>query len=246
MKRKVSIITVSYNSEKTIKDTIESVLNQTYENIEYIIIDGLSKDNTVEIIKSYESKFIEKGIKYKWISEKDNGIYDAMNKGIIKSKGDIIGIINSDDWYEKDAVEKVINKYNQDNFDMIYGDLRVIRKNKIYIKKAKLKKIVTTRYWNHPTTFISKRIYEKNLYKLESINDDLDMMLKIRKNNKFKIAIINEVLANFRLGGVSNTKNIKRVFQSIKNRNKIYKNNGYSKFYYLDNFIIEIVKYILG
>lgn len=246
MNKKVSIVTVSYNSENTIKDTIESVLNQTYKNIEYIIVDGLSTDKTVDIIKSYESKFLEKNIEYKWISEKDNGIYDAMNKGIIKSTGDMIGIINSDDWYEKNAVEKIINRYNHDKFDMIYGDLRIIGKNKSYIKKAKLKKIVTTRYWNHPTTFVIKKVYEKNLYKLESINDDLDLMLKIRKDKTLKVVVINEILANFRLGGVSNIKSLKRVLKSIQNRNNIYKNNGYSKLYYLDNFIIEIGKYLLG
>lgn len=246
MNEKVSIVTVCYNSENTIKDTIESVLNQTYTNIEYIIVDGLSNDTTVKIIKSYESKFLEKGIKYEWISERDNGIYDAMNKGIIKSTGDIVGIINSDDWYEKDAIEKVVIKYNQDNFDMVYGDLRIIGKNKNYIKKAKLKKIISTRYWNHPTTFIKRKVYEKNFYKLESINDDLDLMLKIRKNKNLKVVVINEILANFRLGGVSNIKSLKRAIKSIKNRNNIYKNNGYSKLYYLDNFIIEMIKYFLG
>lgn len=246
MNEKVSIVTVCYNSENTIKDTIESVLNQTYTNIEYIIVDGLSNDTTVKIIKSYESKFLEKGIKYEWISERDNGIYDAMNKGIIKSTGDIVGIINSDDWYEKDAIEKVVIKYNQDNFDMVYGDLRIIGKNKNYIKKAKLKKIISTRYWNHPTTFIKRKVYEKNFYKLESINDDLDLMLKIRKNKDLKVVVINEILANFRLGGVSNIKSLKRAIKSIKNRNNIYKNNGYSKLYYLDNFIIEMIKYFLG
>ncbi len=97
----VSIITVSYNSEKSIRRTIESVLNQTYSKIEYHIVDGLSTDNTIEIAREYDEKFAEKGIKYIISSERDNGIYDAMNKGILRSAGKIVGIINSDDWYEK-------------------------------------------------------------------------------------------------------------------------------------------------
>lgn len=124
---KVSIITVCFNSEKTIIDTLESVLNQSYENIEYIIIDGKSKDKTVDIIKRYENKFKEKKIEYKWISEKDSGIYEAMNKGINKSTGEVIGIINSDDWYEKNTVEKVMKEYKIKKFDMLYGNLRMIK-----------------------------------------------------------------------------------------------------------------------
>lgn len=242
----ISIITVSYNSEKTIEQTINSVLNQNYSNIEYIIIDGKSTDKTLEIIKKYEQEFLLKKIKYKWISEKDNGIYDAMNKGIKISNGELIGIINSDDWYEFNTLKKIAEEYTKENFDMIYGNLRILNKYKSFIKKSKLKRIVSTRYWNHPTTFITKKVYEKQLYKLESINDDLDLLLKIRKNKDYKIVVLNEVLANFRMGGVSNKKELRQVFKNIKNRNRIYKNNGYSKLYYLDNFIMEIAKYILG
>lgn len=241
----ISIITVSYNSEKTIEQTINSVLNQTYSNLEYIIIDGKSTDKTLEIIRKYEEEFLLRKIKYKWISEKDNGIYDAMNKGIKISNGELIGIINSDDWYEFNTIKKIAEEYIKENFDMIYGNLRIHAKYKSFIKKSKLKRRVSTRYWNHPTTFIAKKVYEKQLYKLESINDDLDLLLKIRKNKDYKIVVLNEVLANFRMGGVSNKKELRQVFKNIKNRNRIYKNNGYSKLYYLDNFIMEIAKYIL-
>ena len=105
-KIKFSIITPCYNSEKTIKRTIESVVNQSYKNIEYILIDGGSKDKTVEIIQEYQSKY-PKLIKY--ISEKDSGIYDAMNKGIKLATGDIVGIVNSDDYYELDALKNIYN-----------------------------------------------------------------------------------------------------------------------------------------
>ena len=242
---KVSIITVCFNSEKTIIDTLESVLNQSYENIEYIIIDGKSKDKTVDIIKRYENKFKEKKIEYKWISEKDSGIYEAMNKGINKSTGEVIGIINSDDWYEKNTVEKVMKEYKIKKFDMLYGNLRMIKNDKKYIKKAKLKKIVSTRYWNHPTTFISKKVYKEIKYKENIFCGDLDFMLKIRKNKKYKTIILNEILANSRIGGVSTRKSFFQTLKTIKERNQIYKENGYNKFYYIDNFIIEILKYIV-
>ncbi|WP_130890873.1 glycosyltransferase family 2 protein [Fusobacterium ulcerans] len=241
----VSIITVCFNSEKTIIDTLESVLNQSYRNIEYIIIDGNSKDRTVDIIKSYEEEFKKKKIIYEWISEKDNGIYEAMNKGIDKANGEIIGIINSDDWYEKNAIEDIVKKYNQENFDMIYANLKVIKNEKIYIKKAKLRKIISTRYWNHPTTFVKASVYKKNKYEMKTIYDDLDFMLKIRKNKKFKIIILDEIIANFRIGGISTKKSFKQVLKDIKIRNEIYKKNGYTPLYYIDNFIIELVKYIL-
>ena len=104
----VSIITVAYNSEKCIRKAIESVLNQTYPHIEYTIVDGLSKDNTVAVAKEYEEKFQEKGYTYRIVSEKDNGIYDAMNKGIRMATGELIGMINSDDWYEPIAVETAV------------------------------------------------------------------------------------------------------------------------------------------
>ncbi len=111
IKPKISIITPCLNSEKTIRDTMESVLHQTYKNIEYIIVDGGSEDRTLEIIHEYEHLF---NGRLKYISEKDNGIYDAMNKGIRQSKGKLIGIIGSDDYYETDAVEKVAAHMTKD------------------------------------------------------------------------------------------------------------------------------------
>src|SRR5688500_14665300 len=113
----VSVITVVYYGEKYIDAVIKSVLNQTYNYIEYIIIDGGSSDNTISIIKKYERQ-----ISF-WVSENDEGISDAFNKGITKARGEIIGIINSDDWYEKDAVEKVVA--NSKNADVIYSDMQL-------------------------------------------------------------------------------------------------------------------------
>ncbi len=241
---KISIVTVSYNSEKTIKETIEHVLNQTYDNYEYIIIDGMSTDNTIEIAKSYIKSFEEKGISYRIISEKDNGIYDAMNKGIKMTDGDIVGIINSDDYYNDDTLEKVANFYNKTNFDVMYADLRIFDNDKEKIKKSKVMKRFTTRKWNHPTTFVTRKVYDNILYACESIYDDLNFILTVREKG-YKICVLNEVLANFRLGGVSTKKEWKKRKECLKLRNMIFKRHG-CKWYRLENFIMEFAKYILS
>lgn len=241
----VSIITVSYNSEKTIKDTIKSVLNQTYANVEYIIVDGLSKDETVKIAKSYESLFRDKGYTYTVVSEKDNGIYDAMNKGIRMAHGDIIGIINSDDWYEENAIEKAVDEYKKTGFEFFYADLRLVKGSQLKVKKSKMRKFATSRDWNHPTTFIVREFYQKYQYKNEGLYSDFDLWLKARKNGH-KIVILNEVLANFRFGGISNKKNIKMVLDRIKERYNIYKDNGYSRWYIFECIAIEGIKLFIA
>jgi glycosyltransferase len=130
---KASIITVTFNSQDTIKSTIESVINQTYNNIEYIIIDGGSTDATIDIIKRYESKIA------KWISEKDEGIYDALNKGLRFATGDLVGFLHSDDIYEnKNIISQIVNVFNKTNNEIVYGDL-------IYVYKKDVNKII--RYW---------------------------------------------------------------------------------------------------
>lgn len=242
----VTITTVTYNSEETLTKTLESVLNQTYRNIEYFIIDGQSKDNTVEIARSYEEKFREAGISYTIISEPDKGMYDAINKGIEKATGEIIGNINSDDWYESDAIEKVVKCYEETCFDLMYADLRMIQKNgKNFIKRAKKGKIVTSRNWNHPTQFGTKKLYSEQKYKLESLHDDFDLYLRVIKQG-YKIVILNEVLANFRMEGMSHTKSIRDAVKRGKARYKIYRNNGYSILYFFECVLAEVGKFILG
>ena len=122
---KVSIITVAFNSAATISDTIKSVLAQSYKNIEYLIIDGCSQDNTLDIIREYEPHFQGR---LRWISEKDRGIYDAMNKGITMASGDIVGILNSDDFFTTDnVVEQMVKAFDDKDIDATYGDIHVIR-----------------------------------------------------------------------------------------------------------------------
>lgn len=240
----ISIITVCYNSEKTIRETIDSVLNQSYFNYEYIIVDGKSIDGTISIAETYIEKFEEKNIKYTIISEKDKGIYDAMNKGIEISSGDIVGIINSDDYYVPTALEKVAKFYEESGFDIMYADLRIFGEEKEFIKKSKYTKKFNTRYWNHPTTFVARKVYDDHTYACQSIYDDLNFMLE-SKNKGFKICILNEVLASFRLGGVSNERNKKLVKERIELRNKIYEQNG-QKGYKFNNWLIETAKYYLS
>lgn len=243
----VSIITVCYNSADTVAKAIESVLSQTYPYIEYIIVDGLSKDNTVEIAKGYEEAFRQKGYTYRIISEKDKGIYDAMNKGIRMAGGELIGMINSDDWYEPIAVETAVNAYQQENCDVFYGDINLIRSNgQIIVKKSRLDRFPSTRHWNHPTTFITKKAYDEvGLYHNEAIYDDFDLILRMRRAGK-KIAIRNVVLANFKTGGVSNEKSLKKCFKRIKIRYKNYRNNGYSFLYIFECVAMEFAKLILS
>lgn len=243
----VSIITVCFNSEKTIRQTIESVLQQDYQNIEYLIIDGCSNDTTVSIAKEYEEKFAEKGYRYTIISEKDQGIYDAMNKGIGLTTGELIGLINSDDWYEPNAVSTAVNAFEEENYDMFYADINLIKSDgSVIVKHSKLDRFPTSRHWNHPTTFITKKVYsELGGYRNVGIHDDFDLVLRVRKAGK-KVVVKNVVLANFRVGGTSNDKALKKCVQRCKDRYACYRNNGYSRLYWLECVAIEAAKYIIS
>ena len=241
----VSIITVAYNAEKTITRTIESVLNQTYCKVEYIIVDGKSIDKTVEIAEQYRNKLESKKIQYTIVSEKDQGIYDAMNKGISLAKGDLIGIINSDDWYEEDTIEKVVRFYYKTHYDLMYADIRMIRQNgNSFIKHARKRNYVTSRDWNHPTQFVKREVYERFQYKCENISDDMDMFFRVIKA-EYHIEVLNEVLANFQMGGVSNRIPLKEVVPRIKRRYRIYRNNGFSRWYLVECVGFEVVKFLL-
>ena len=238
---KISAITVSFQSEKTIAQTIESVLSQTYDDIEYIIIDGASKDGTVQIAESYRQKFADKGFDYKIVSEPDNGIYDAMNKGISMATGDIIGIINSDDWYETDAFEKVAAVYRRTPFELIFATVRIHANNIVFYKKPKFKRLVSSRHWNHPTMFVAKSVYEQEKYAGECISDDFDFYLRMRKQNR-NIVTIEDVLANFRFGGVSNQKTLSNSVSRAKSIYFLYRKNGYSRIYFWDCMVKELAK----
>jgi glycosyltransferase involved in cell wall biosynthesis len=220
---KVSIITTAFNSAKTIEDTIKSVINQSYSDIEYIIIDGGSTDGTLDIVNKYKEKIS------KIISEKDNGVYDAMNKGIRLSTGDIVGILNSDDFYTSNTViEKVVSTIENDNVDCVWGDL-------VYVDKVNINKVIRNwksspyqdgnfqKGWHppHPTFFCRKNVYEKyGLFREDlSTSADFELMLRFLEKNKISSSYIPETLVKMRNGGLSNN----NYWNIIKNNISCYK-----------------------
>lgn len=213
---KISIITVCFNSSKTIEDTIQSVINQTYPNIEYIIVDGLSTDNTLEIVDKYKDKIT------KVVSEKDAGLYDAINKGIGLASGEIIANLNSDDFYiDNNVIADVVAKMQEENNDTLYADL-------YYVDEVDTNKIV--RNWvsgtykvgaffkgwmpPHPTFFVRKNVYNKyGKFSLELKSAaDYELMLRFIHKHKCSISYLQRAVIKMRVGGVSNA--------SLKNRLK--------------------------
>lgn len=242
----VSIVTVAFQSEKTIGTTIESVLKQTYPRIEYIIVDGKSRDQTVEIAASYREKLEQKGYLFRIVSESDRGIYDAMNKGIRMAQGEIIGLINSDDWYEPDAVELTVRTMEETGCDITFGHILLHLSNgKTMVKKASLGKVETSRHWNHPSMFVRAQVYKAFPFPCVGIHDDYTCYLAMKKAGK-KIQVIPHVLAHFKMGGTSNRRSLKMSVKRIGDRYSCYRSNGYSRLYLLECILMEAAKFILG
>ncbi len=216
---KVSIVTVSYNSSKTIKDTIFSVNSQTHPSIEHIFIDGASTDDTLEIIKttSHRQNII--------VSEKDSGIYNAMNKGISNSSGDIIGFLHSDDiFHSKEVISDLVNKIQDENLDGVYGDLQYVDKvnpNKIIRswKSCQFKQNLLRKGWMpaHPTLFLKREIYLKHGVFNTSfkISADYDFILRIFKDQNLKSGYLPKIVTKMRVGGASN-RSLKNIFKKTK------------------------------
>lgn len=223
----ISIITVVFNGEKYLEQTIQSVINQSYNNVEYIIIDGGSTDETVDIIKKYQAK-----IDY-WVSEKDNGIYDAMNKGVRLSTGEVVGIINADDYYEKDIFKVIIDIYKQSNIDILYGDTDYVGEKSNTIipahqigKKYKilpysLKWIWAQMIFGHPSSFVSLKTYKKyGLYDPSfKIAADYDFFIRIIQEN-IHAYYITKVISHFREGGISTSSEKELYKENFKARKK--------------------------
>ncbi len=214
-----SIITVCRNSEKTIERTIESVINQTCDDYEYIIVDGASTDSTLDIIKRAYNNHPDK---IRYVSEPDKGIYDAMNKGIRMAKGEIIGIINSDDWYEQNALKVVKDNYNREKqLQVLYGMIRIYRNKKIMQVLMNRIEFIDDYPIMHPATFVSKAIYEKYglfdcKYKYVA---DYDYFIRLAKQKDVCFIPIEEILADFSDGGVSATSKSHNELLKLKRNN---------------------------
>lgn len=209
---KVSIITVTYNVEKTIEQTINSVLNQTYSNIEYIIVDGMSTDETWERICKYKDHISV------LVHEPDAGLYDAMNKGIALATGDIIGIINGDDWYEVHTVSKVVEEMTQD-VDIIYANMNMIQEDgRICVTHINSMENIWYQMVAHPTVFVRRGMYQTlGLFDLQYyIASDYELLLRFCVNGA-RCKYVNEIFANFRVGGIST----KRELESVEEVRKI-------------------------
>ena len=243
----VSVITICFNSEAVIRKTIESVLNQTWDKLEYLIVDGASKDRTVAIAEEYFERFAAQGVDYRIYSEPDRGIYDAMNKGIRLSSGDLVGLINSGDWYEPDAVETAVKAYEKEPYDLFYADINLIKENgSVMVKHSKKDRFPTSRHWNHPTMFVTRKTYQElGLYRNEGIHDDFEFYLRARKAGK-KITIVNKTIANFVTGGASNAKSFAKCKKRCLDRYRDYRINGYSRLAMIECVAIEAAKYILS
>ncbi|QJW90745.1 glycosyltransferase [Spirosoma taeanense] len=211
---KVSIITVVYNGAEHIRDCIDSVLNQTYPDIEYILVDGQSTDGTIDIIKSYGTKIA------RFLSEPDKGLYDAMNKGIRLATGDVIGLLNADDFYRHNGViENMVSLFKRSDSDAVYGDM-------LYVDRHDTSQL--KRYWRsgwysenaflwgwmpgHLSFFAKRWLYERyGLFRLDLKSAaDYELMLRFIHKHKARLAYMNEVTIVMRAGGISNS--------SLKNR----------------------------
>ncbi len=226
----LSIITVVLNGEKYLEQTIQSVITQSYDNYEYIIIDGGSVDRTLDIIQKYDES-----IDY-WISQPDNGISDAFNKGIKLAEGELIGIINSDDWYEPGVFEKVVQLYNSITPDVICAGVQFWESNQKVIRCfSDINNIIRETSIHHSGVFIKKSVYESfggfnTGYKYAM---DYELLLRFKMSG-VKFCNLKQIIANRRLEGIS-YKNRKAAMQEIKNARAKY----FSKFnLLLNNFYI--------
>ncbi len=243
----VTVITVCRNSEAVIGKTIRSVLNQFYQGIEYLIIDGASTDATVAVARSYEGAFARRGIRYRIIREPDRGIYDAMNKGLRRASGQLAGFINAGDWYEPQAVAVAVQEYEAGSFDYFYGDVRLVRPDGSAIRKRSATgRFPTSRRWNHPAGFAKTSLYkELGYFKCSGIHDDFEFYIRVHKAGK-KIVTINQVLASFYVGGISNEKSPDMCIRRIRDRFRAYRQNGYGRLTLLECVGVEVAKYVLG
>ena len=248
---KITIITASYNSGLTLRETIESVLSQNYSDLEYIIVDGGSQDDTIEIIKEYELRF--KG-KLKWISEKDRGLYDAMNKGIRMATGEVVGILNSDDFFtSKDVIEKIVAGFTEDT-DAVYGDIHFVNPDNLqrcvryYSSKIFKRSLMRMGFIPaHPSFYCRKECFEKfGYYKTDyKIAADFDLLLRFIYIHQIRIKYLPVDMVTMRLGGAS-TDGWKSRLVMMNEHLRSFKENGVktNRFWLSLRYFYKITEYI--
>lgn len=230
---KFSIITATYNSVATLNSCMISVLHQSFQNIEFVIIDGNSTDESLTLVKQHQLKFPL--IEFKILSEPDRGIYDALNKGIKLATGQVIGFVHSDDMLaDNQIISTIANKFENENLDGIYGDLQYVRKNNInkvirYWKGADYNSDLIKKGWMpaHPTFFLKRDVYEKHgLFNTNyKISADYDFMLRILKDESLKFTYLPKVIIKMRVGGASN-QSIKNIIKKTKEDYHVVKANN--------------------
>ena len=237
---KISILTATYNSDKTLRDTIKSVLRQGYKDYEYIIIDGGSKDRTLDVIKEYEPKF---GGRLKYISEPDNGIYDAMTKGIRMATGDVVGILNSDDFYTSDdALKKIADAFEHNDIDATYGDIHFVNDDDLtkmvrYYSSSVFKRSFM-RYGlmpAQPSYYCKREVYEKYVafdtsYRIEA---EFENLLRLIFIHRIKMLYIPKDFVTMRTGGASTAGFASRRKIMREHLQAMKKNGVYSNFFLL-------------
>ena len=229
---KISLITSTFNSESTLKDTIDSIKCQQYNDIEHIIIDGGSTDNTLNIIK--------KNLQIRYITEPDKGIYDALNKGVAMATGAFVGFVHSDDLLaDNQIISKIVREFQNKEIDGVYGDLFYVDKNNISKvirtwKSCDFKTNLLKKGWMpaHPTFFLKKEVYVKhggfNLnYKIAA---DYDFMLRVLKDDYLKFSYLPEIVTKMRVGGKSN-RSLKNIFKKTKEDYRAIKSNDIGGFF---------------
>jgi len=240
---KISIVTATYNSGATLRDTLESVLAQSYDDYEHIIVDGGSTDGTLEIIHEYEPRY--RG-RLRWISEPDRGIYDAMNKGITRASGQVVGLLNSDDFYASDDVLATIAD-NIGDVDAVYADVCYVRPGDL-VKVVRRYSSKSFRRWKmrlgfmpaHPSFYCRRSVYTRfGMFDLDfKIAADFEQLLRLIFVNQIKTKYIRKTFVTMRTGGAS-TSGMKSHLQIFRDHRRAYKVNGvYS------NSIFESVRYM--
>ena len=227
---KLTLITATFNSESNITTCLDSIVNQDYDNLEHLIIDGKSSDNTLGIVKSYQEKY--PCIKY--ISEKDQGIYDALNKGIKLAKGDVIGFIHSDDFlFADNIISNIISLMTTKKLDGVYGDLQYVDKHdttKVLRnwKSSEFNRTSLKKGWMppHPTLFLKKEVYDKHgLFDLTyKISADYDYILRIFSDSQLKFGYMPKVITRMKIGGTSN-RSLRNIITKSREDYKAIKNN---------------------